>query len=219
MQYSVSGLGAMSGAIPFNSSTIVPIGHGLYVQFPAGTYHPDDYWTVDIPNTKATTYLTNYNAYQSAQETERQALLSADAQIRNAQTALDQANASLEVQRAAARPADVAAAKAQILSASGQVAAARAVLGNLILRAPSDGTITEIKLKVGEQASALQAVMTLQNISDLHAEANVSEANVAALKLGQTVDFTFDALGPDEHSTGTIQTINPASTVVSGVVV
>ncbi len=216
--YIISGLGSGTGPIPFNASSLVSIGNGLFIQFPAGTYYPDDYWTIDIPNTKATNYLTNLSAHQSALETERTTLSTSEAQVRNAEIALEQAKASLAVQQASARPADIAVAKAQILSAQGQVAAARAALGNLTLRAPAAGTITEVAVKVGEQASALQAIMTLQNIGELHAEANVSEANVASLKIGQTVDFTFDALGPDRHSSGTIQTINPASTVVSGVV-
>ena len=64
----------------------------------------------------------------------------------------------------------------------------------------------------------MQAVITLQNVNALHTEANVSESNVASLKIGQSVDYTFDALGPDKHFTGKILTIDPASTVISGVV-
>lgn len=64
----------------------------------------------------------------------------------------------------------------------------------------------------------MKEVVMLQDTNDLHVEANISEANIADLKLGQNVDLTFDALGPDRHFNGTLQTINPASTVVSGVV-
>jgi HlyD family secretion protein len=60
--------------------------------------------------------------------------------------------------------------------------------------------------------------MILQDISSLHTESDVSEANIASLKVGQTIDYTFDALGPDKHFTGTVLTIDPASTVISGVV-
>jgi HlyD family secretion protein len=49
-------------------------------------------------------------------------------------------------------------------------------------------------------------------------EANISEANIANIKLGQNSDMTFDALGPDRHFKGSVQTVDPASTVVSGVV-
>jgi len=52
----------------------------------------------------------------------------------------------------------------------------------------------------------------------LHVEANVSEANIASLQIGQDIDYTFDALGPDQHFTGKVLTVNPASTVISGIV-
>ena len=109
-------------------------------------------------------------------------------------------------------------AKAQILSAQGQVDAAQAALNYTIIVAPMSGTITEVDVKVGEQATAMAKAIVLQDVNNLHAEANVSEANVASLQIGQDVDYTFDALGPDEHFSGKILSINPASTVISGVV-
>ncbi len=109
-------------------------------------------------------------------------------------------------------------AKAQILSAQGQVDSARASLNNLIILAPSAGTITEVDIKVGEQATAMAKAIVLQDINDLHAEANVSEANIASIIVGQSIDYTLDALGPDQHFLGKILSVNPASTVISGVV-
>ncbi|MCX6720082.1 MAG: efflux RND transporter periplasmic adaptor subunit [Candidatus Staskawiczbacteria bacterium] len=109
-------------------------------------------------------------------------------------------------------------AKAQILSAQGQVDAAQAVINNNIIRAPENGTITQVDVRVGELATPSKEAIVLQNITDLHAEADVSEANVATLQAGQDIDYTFDALGPDQHFAGKVLTINPASTVISGVV-
>ncbi|MBM3205201.1 efflux RND transporter periplasmic adaptor subunit, partial [Candidatus Uhrbacteria bacterium] len=117
-----------------------------------------------------------------------------------------------------ARPADIAVANAQILSAQGQLVAALAAYAHTMIKAPVAGTITRVDVRVGEQAVAMKEVMILQDVGDLHVEANVSEANVASLKTGQSIDYTFDALGPDRHISGVIQQINPASTIVSGVV-
>jgi len=132
--------------------------------------------------------------------------------------ALQRTQDQLALTKAPARQADIDAASAQMTSAQGQVDSARAVLNNLIIFAPAAGTITLVNIKIGEQALVGSAVIGLQNISALHAEANVSEANIASLEIGQTIDYTLDALGPDEHFTGNILTINPASVVVSGVV-
>jgi len=131
---------------------------------------------------------------------------------------LQKAQHQLDVQKAPPTQAEVSVAKAQILSAQGQVDSAQAILNNLTILAPSSGTITEVDIKVGEQATALAKAIVLQNISDLHTEADVSEANIAMLKVGQSIDYTFDAMGPDQHYTGEVLTINPASTVISGVV-
>ncbi len=215
LDFNTTGLESSTGQV---RSQPVPMGtHGLYIQF-NGQPSSADTWTVTIPNTYSPTYVTNYNAYQSALQAQNQAVSTAQAQVSSAQTALDQAQANLAVAQATAQPADVAVAQAGILSAQGQVATAEATVNNNILRAPVDGTITEVDIKVGEQATAMQEVMILQDVGDLHAEADVSEANIATVQPGQSVDFTFDALGPDRHFSGTVLTVNPASTVISGVV-
>lgn len=132
--------------------------------------------------------------------------------------ALQKAENQLSLIKAPPTQAEIDAAQAQVLSAQGQVAAAQANLNNSIIVAPASGTITLVDIKVGEQATAMQPVITLQDVSSLYAEANVSEANIASLSIDQNIDYTFDALGPDQHFSGKVTTINPASTVVSGVV-
>ena len=209
LRFSVSGLENGDGAVGI---TPVPMGtRGLYIQFSSTSVPSNNSWTISIPNTQASTYVTNYNAYQSALQTQT-------AGVQAAQNAVATAQANLDLKKAQAQPADIDAAQAQILSAQGQVQAASAALENTVVRAPAAGTITSVDIKVGEQASPLKEVMILQDVGNLHVEANISEANIAQLQPGQTVDLTFDALGPDRHFNGKIQTVNPASTVVSGVV-
>lgn len=162
--------------------------------------------------TAATNALTNSKLTATSQ------INSAQNQINSAKASLQQAEATLAQQKAKAQPADIDAARAQLLSAQGTVEAAQSALNNTVLKAPADGTITQINTKVGQQATAMQSVFVLQNINSLHTEAYISEANVASLQIGQSVDYTFDALGPDKHYTGQILTIDPASTVISGVV-
>jgi HlyD family secretion protein len=184
---------------------------GLYIQFSDKYVPSNNTWTVSIPNTQASTYVTNYNAYQAALETQRTSIAAAKNSVSSAQAALD-------LKKAQARPADVQAAQAQILSASGQVLAAEASLENTVVRAPADGTITKVDVKVGEQSTALKEVFVLQDVDNLHAESFVSEANIASLKPGQAVDYTFDTLGADRHFKGTIEFVNPSSVVNQGVV-
>lgn len=162
--------------------------------------------------------IADQNAVVNAQSAQVSQVAAAQSQVNSTKAALAQAQASLAQEKAPAQAADIAAASAAIISAQGQVDAAATAVNNTVLKAPEDGTITSVDTKVGEQATALQEVIVLQDINSLHAEANVSEANIASLAVGQSVDYTFDAFGPDQHFPGKIITINPASTVISGVV-
>jgi len=150
---------------------------------------------------------------KTAIDTQRTNINSALTSVANDQQAVLNAKISL----LQSRP-EINLAKAQILSAQGQVDAAIAALNYTIIVAPMAGTITEVDIKIGEQATAMAKAIVLQDVNNLHAEANVSEANIASLQVGQEIDYTFDALGPDEHFTGKVLSINPASTVISGVV-
>lgn len=208
-RFSVNGLEVGDGLV---STAPQPLGSkGLYISFSTTAVFSGDSWTVNIPNTQASTYVTNYNAYQAALQTQASATSAA-------QQAVATAQANLDLKKAQARPADVQAAQAAILSAQGQVQAAQATLENNIVRAPTDGTITSVDIKVGEQATPSKEVIVLQDVGNLHIESDVSEANIASVQTGQSVDITFDALGPDRHFTAKVQTVNPASTLVSGVV-
>jgi len=203
-----------TGSLSINTSVTspLPLGtKGLYVTFPTTVQNANDRWTVLIPNTKASNYVTNFNAYNAALETQKSAISTAENAVAAAQAALD-------LKKAQARPADLAAAEALILSAEGQVQAAGAELENTIIRAPSEGTITKVDVKVGELATALKESIVLQDVTNLHVEANISEANIASVKVGQKVDATFDALGLDRKFTAKVELVDPASTLVSGVV-
>ena len=214
-RFQVSGLEIFDGEV---KSTPVPMGkRGLSISIASIVYNSDE-WIIAIPNTSASTYVANFNAYQAALKTQNANVDAAKAVERNAEVALDQAKAALELKRAEARPAELDSAKAQILSAEGQVLSAQAALENTLIRAPSAGTITQVEVKPGELATAQSTAIVLQDVGNLHVEANISEANIALLKEGQTIEITFDALGADRLFKGIVQTVNPASTVVSGVV-
>jgi HlyD family secretion protein len=197
-----------------------PLGtKGLFVTFSTdGSFSDSPEWRVDIPNVQAANYLTNLNAYTAAQQARDLALITAQNSVNAAQSALDQANYNLDQTLAAARPEDVAVAKAQILSAQGQLESAAAALESTIIRAPAKGTITAIEVDAGEAASPTKPSITLKDLENLYVEANIAEANIGEIKLDQDVRLTFDALGSDRVFAGKVAQIDPASTLVSGIV-
>ncbi len=54
--------------------------------------------------------------------------------------------------------------------------------------------------------------------SSLHIEANVSESAIGGVKAGQEVDVVLDAFGPDKHFFGKVVSVDPASTLIAGVI-
>ncbi len=207
--FTISGIVTGTGVV--SSNTAQPIGNsGLYVTFPAGSTNILE-WIISIPNKQAADYSTNYNAYQTALKTQESALGSAQALI-------DQRTAELALKQSAARQADLDLALADILSAQGQLQNAQANYEHTVLRAPASGTITKVDVKLGEIAQASKEVMILQDVSNLYLEANVNEANIESVKIGAPVVLTFDAFGTDQDFVGKIMKVDPASTLISGVV-
>lgn len=172
---------------------------GLFLSFDkTKTLQPGIEFKIDVPNKNAPNYNLNYNSYQLALQTR-------DTAIANAEASVGTADSS------SVADAQIAQAQASVDRISIQIQNARII-------APSSGTITQVDIKVGELAQTSKEAMKLLNVGELHTEALVSEADIASVAVGQSIDNTFDALGPDKHFTTTVLTVNPASTVISGVV-
>lgn len=207
--FSVAGLTNGNGTI--TTTTAQPLGNsGLYIKFPSTGINVSN-WVINIPNKKASTYLTNYNLYQAALKTEQSALSSA-------QSLVDQRTAELAIKQAQARPSDIDLAKADVLSAEGQLQLAEAKYNDTIIRAPAPGTITKVDIKIGELAQALKEIITLQDISNIYLESNINEANIRSLNVGMPIEITYDAFTEDSVFKGAITQIDPSSTLISGVV-
>jgi HlyD family secretion protein len=89
---------------------------------------------------------------------------------------------------------------------------------NTQIKAPVDGVITSIDIKLGELAPTLQKAIVLQDVSNLYIESNVNEANIVGLAIDLPVEITFDSFGSDEVFEGKVMSIDPSSTLISGVV-
>lgn len=202
---SFSATGLADGIGLINSITPQPIGDsGLYIKFPTDAPMNVSEWVIEIPNKKAANYLANQNTY-----------LATKAQ---AKSAIDQSAAQLALKKSVARQSDLDLAMADIISAQGQVEQASALYNNAIIKAPLAGTITSIDIKQGELAAALKPVIILQDVANIYLEANVNEANIANLELNLPIDISYDAFGSEKIFKGNITKIDPASTLVSGVV-
>ena len=177
---------------------------GLRIAFPEGSYSLNDNWTIAIPNTDGASYTANLNAYNAA-------LATRDAQIA-------QAKANLDLKKASARKPDVDAAYAQVLSAQGQLQSASAQYEKKIVRAPADGTITRVDIKVGDQPAVGATVIVLQDVDHLYIDASINESDISELQIDQPITVTYDAFGPEKKYSAHVSSIDLSPTIEDGIV-
>lgn len=94
---------------------------------------------------------------------------------------------------------------------------ARKRLEDASLIAPFDGTITRLTLQVGQMVGASTQAGTLADLSALEVQADMSEVDVAKIRVGQEVDITIDAL-PDRTFKGHVTKVALAGVSTQGVV-
>lgn len=106
----------------------------------------------------------------------------------------------MSICRTSAESADAAAARAE---------QALQMVGDATVRAPFAGLIAERYVSAGEYVRADSRVVHLVDLDPLRLELTIPEADIAAVKEGQKVDFQVDAF-PGETFTGTVRYIGPA---------
>lgn len=122
----------------------------------------------------------------------------ANLRYKRAQAAVDSSIASLNAAKAAFKSAEVA-------------------LEYTLIRAPFDGVVLtknadigDIITPLGAAANAKAAVVTIADLTSLLVEADVSEANISSVKVGQPCSITLDAI-PDKHFKGVVHMIVPTA--------
>jgi multidrug resistance efflux pump len=114
-------------------------------------------------------------------------------------------------------PDDIALAEARLANAEAQTAAAQAALEDLELRAPFDGTVSQISIQDSEWVNPGQTVLLLADLSQLQVETtDLNEIDVARLRSGDLAIVTFDAL-PNATVEGLVARIAPKAAEGSGV--
>jgi macrolide-specific efflux system membrane fusion protein len=118
-----------------------------------------------------------------------------------------------------AAAADVASLSAQMREATAAVDTAKANVGYTSITAPMAGSVVSITTLEGQTVNASQQAPTILRIADMSTVtvwAQVSEADIVRVKLGQPVYFTV--LGQTRRWTGTIRQILPTPELINNVV-
>ena len=143
----------------------------------------------------------------------------------SAEANFEQAQAQLEETASGSRPEDITAAAAAVAAAAAQVAAIETQIEEAVIRAPFDGVITQTYATIGAivtptTSASATASATSSSIlaisSGLEVEVDVSEANIAQVQVGQSVEIVADAL-PQQVFTGRVKRIAPEAVIENNV--
>lgn len=113
--------------------------------------------------------------------------------------------------------AGILSQEAQISQAEAQVLAAYAQLEKATLRAPFDGIVSRVDVKIGETALPSSNGFSLISENQYEIETFVPEVDIAKLEIGKKAEVTLDAYGDFESFEAVVSSIDPAETVIEGV--
>lgn len=152
----------------------------------------------------------------------RDSLLSADAGVRAAEQALDQANRQLErlktlrasgmTSAAAFDEAEVRrnSAQSELSAARSRAATARQQLARTQVRAPFDGIVSDRKVSAGDTATIGKELVKVIDPNSMRFEGRVSTDKISLVKVGQPVKFHINGYG-DQQFAGTVKRIDPSA--------
>ena len=143
-------------------------------------------------------------------------ITAARAEVSGALAALNAAAGQLSVEEAGATLQDIATAQAGVLVAQVAVHATDVTLAETVIRAPIGGVITRQDGNAGEVVAPGQSFISLDSGARFEIDAQVSEADIAKITVGEPVTVTLDAYS-GETFTAAIVTVDPAATVQNGV--
>lgn len=190
---------------------------------------------VNAARSNVTAAISSINTHKQSIATQKitnqNTISAAESKVNEAKNALSSSQRELELKQAGPAKeqitaqeavvqqarANINSAKAQLAQAAAQVASISADLSDNTLRAPIDGVITKVENERGEIVSPNTPVVSINSQAQFEIEANVPEADIAKISVGNPVQVTLDTYGKEVVFDAQIVTIDPAETIVDGV--
>ena len=131
-----------------------------------------------------------------------------EGEVAKAKSAVAEAQRKYDkVKSGAPDPDQLASAQARVNTATSSLDAAKVALANTELKAPFNGTVAEVKFKVGEQVAPNQAVVTMADFSQWVVKTNnLTEIEVVKVTKGQKASVKLDAM-PETKLNGTVESV------------
>lgn len=176
---------------------------------------------VNIGRTNVNTAISNVNSQRrliaAQKDTNQQSITTAQNAVNTAKNNLDLAEKELTLKKAGATKEQIQAQEAQVKQVRANLQNLNSQLQKTMLFAPISGIITKQEAKKGEIITANTIVISLISEADFEIEANIPEADIAKVKIGNPAKITLDAYGDDVVFTARVVSIDPSETLIEGV--
>ncbi len=173
--------------------------------------------TATLSQTTIDTYKSNVSTARTNLNTGVTGLTAAEEKYRSAANALATSKHELALKQAGSTAENIRAEEAALDYARAEVKNASAALEKSIIRAPFTGVVVKQEAHTGEILPANTSVITLISDGHFKIEANVAEADIAKLAVGNTASVTLDAYGSETFFEAKVVTLEPGETIVDGV--
>jgi RND family efflux transporter MFP subunit len=157
------------------------------------------------------------NAYNSAKLNGESQQTTAEAKAEAAREAWSVADKQLVKIKSPARSEDIALTKAQLDQAQSNLDLIRKQESDSQVIAPIDGQVSKINYEIGEQVGT-KAALAMLTENNFEVEVDISEADISKVKMSDQAIITFDAFGEGRKFSGSVYSIEPASTVIQDVI-
>ncbi|MFA5841572.1 MAG: efflux RND transporter periplasmic adaptor subunit [Candidatus Paceibacterota bacterium] len=172
---------------------------------------------VNSLTTNANISQTTIDGYKAAVSSARTNVNTALDGITAAEEKYKNASSSLSLKKAGATKEQLDAQTAKVEGAEANVMSLEAQLAKTVLRSPISGVVTKQDAKVGEMAPAGTVLSAVISNARYEIEANIPEADIAKIKVGDNAEVTLDAYGNDAVFFAVVSKIDPAETIIDGV--
>lgn len=147
----------------------------------------------------------------------RSSLASAEAELSLKKAGFTSEQISAQAAQVRQAEANVSVQHAQIQQAQANFQNLQVQLSKAVLKSPLSGIVALQNAKLGEMVSPAVRILSLISQGKFEIEANVPEADIAKVKIGNRASVTLDAYGSEVVFEAKATAIDPIETIIEGV--
>lgn len=161
--------------------------------------------------------VTVTDADKTSLTTARGNILGQSVALVTAENTMKAAQTQFDLKKAPATTYDIEVAQSALKQAQANLDLINAQISKNILRSPIAGVVGDVKGNKGEMATPGQTAVTVIGKTKFQIEANIPEADIAKVHVGDIANLTVDAYGSDVLWQSNVINIYPSEEIIDGV--